>query len=86
MGVAGQAATLAAAGLVYELEAKGKDEGEDELDKRFGVAEELRIGRLIVEVDGDCAVLACRFGTLSHVSSPCRWLSVRMSYGEGNAL
>jgi hypothetical protein len=38
MGVACQVATLAAAGLVYELEAKGKDEGEDELDKRFGVA------------------------------------------------
>jgi hypothetical protein len=37
VGVARQAATLAAAGLVYELEAKRKDEGEDELDKRLGV-------------------------------------------------
>jgi len=36
--VACQVGTLAAAGLVYELEAKRKDEGEDELDKRFGVA------------------------------------------------
>jgi hypothetical protein len=39
-----------------------------------------------VEIDGDGAVVACRFGTLSHVSSPCRWLSVRMRHGEGNAL
>jgi len=37
MGVARQAAALAAAGLVYQLEAKRKDEGEDELDKRLGV-------------------------------------------------
>ena len=70
MGVARQAAALAAAGLVYELEAKRKDEGEDELDKRLGVVEERKVGRLIVEVDGDGPVVACRFGGLSHVSPP----------------
>jgi hypothetical protein len=38
MGVACETATLAAAGLVEELKAEGEEEGEDELDKRFGVA------------------------------------------------
>jgi len=70
MGVACQAAALAAAGLVEELEAKRKDEGEDELDKRLGVVEERKVGRLIVEVDGDGPVVACCFGGLCHVSSP----------------
>ncbi len=37
MGVARQAPTLAAAGLVEELKAEGEEEGEDEFDKRFGV-------------------------------------------------
>jgi hypothetical protein len=32
MGVARQASTLAAAGLVEELKAEGKEKGEDELD------------------------------------------------------
>jgi hypothetical protein len=47
------------------------DKGEDELDKRLGVAQEFSVGRLIVEIDGDGAVFAYRFGSLSHVSSPC---------------
>jgi len=35
MGVARQAPTLAAAGLVEELKAEGEEKGEDELDKRL---------------------------------------------------
>ena len=35
--VARQAPTRAAAGLVEELKAEGEEEGEDELDKRFGL-------------------------------------------------
>ena len=65
VGVADQTPTLAAAGLVDELKAKRENEGEDELDKRFGVAQEGKVGRLIVEVDGDRTVFACRFGTLA---------------------
>ena len=37
MGVARQAATLAATGFVGELKTQGEDEGEDEFDKRFGI-------------------------------------------------
>jgi hypothetical protein len=86
MGVARQASTLAAAGLVEELKAEGEEEGEDEFDKRLGVAQERKVGRLIVEIDSDGAVFACRFSGLSHVASPCRGLSVTMKHREANAL
>ena len=39
MGVARQAPAAAAGGLVGELKAEGEEKGEDELDKRFGVAQ-----------------------------------------------
>jgi hypothetical protein len=39
-----------------------------------------------VEIDGDGAVFAYRFGSLAHVSSPCRWPLVRMRHREGNVL
>jgi hypothetical protein len=76
MRVARQAPTRAAAGLVEELKAEGEEEGEDELDKRMGVAQESNVGRLIVEIDGDRTVSACQFGSLSHVSP-----SVQMAVG-----
>ena len=68
-GVARQAAARAAAGLVEELKAEGKEKGEDELDKRLGVVKELVVRRFIVEINGDGAVFACHFGGLAHVSS-----------------
>ena len=37
MGVARQAPTLTAAGLVEELKAEGEEKGEDELDKRLSL-------------------------------------------------
>src|SRR5712691_1819964 len=86
MGVARQAPTLTAAGLVEELKAEGEEKGEDELDKRLGVVKELVVSRFIVEINGDRAVFACHFGGLAHVSSPCRWLSVQRRHGEGNPL
>src|SRR5207244_12563824 len=86
MGVARQAPTRAAAGLVEELKAESEKKREHELDKRCGVTQERNVGRLIVEIDGDGAVYACHLGGLSHVSSPCRGLSVKMRHREGHAL
>src|SRR2546423_406077 len=86
MGVTRQAPTRAAAGLVEELKAESEKKREHELDKRFGVTQERKVGRLIVEIDGEGAVYACHFGGLSHVSSPCRGLSVKMRHREGHAL
>jgi len=71
---------------VVELKADGEDEGEDKLNKRFGVVQQRKVGRLIVEVDGEGTVLACRFGGVSHVSSPVQMRLVRMRHGEGNML
>jgi hypothetical protein len=84
MGGAREAGPLAAAGLVEELKAEGEEEGEDELAKRFGVGYEGTVGRLIGEIDGEGTVMAGRFGGRSHVSSPGRWLSVKMRHRERN--
>ena len=86
MGVARQAATRAATGFVGELKAEGEEEGEDELDERVGVVQEPKIGRLIVEIDGEGAVVTSRFGGVPHVSSPGQRPLARMSHGEGNVL
>jgi len=80
MGVACQTPAAATGRLVRELKADRKDEGEDELDKRFGIAQECKVGRLIVEVDGNRTVLAGRCGSLSH-GSP----SVEMAIGTNKS-
>src|SRR6267378_6360437 len=86
MRVARQALTRAAAGLVEELEAEGEEEGEDKLDKRVGVVQEPKIGRLIVEIDGEGAVVTYRFGGVPHVSSPGQRPFAQMRHGAGNVL
>jgi hypothetical protein len=85
VGVAGQTAA-AAGGFVGELKANGEDEGEDALDERLGVAQELRVGGLIVKIDGEGSVFARRFGGLCQVSSPMGWRWMRMRHDEHNAL
>src|SRR5215471_7618908 len=86
MGVTGQTATTRTGRLVGELEADREDEGQDKLDKRFAIVDQLEVGGWILEIDGEDAVLACRFGGLRHVSSPrWRWW-VWMRHGGGNVL
>ena len=70
VGVAGQAPALAAAGLVEELKAEREEKRAHELDKRLGVTEELKVRRLVLKIDGDGPVLACRLGGVSHVLIP----------------
>ena len=69
MGVVGQTAAAVAAGLMVELKAKREDEGEDKLDERFAIADQLEVGGLILEIDGDGAVLSARLIGVAHVSS-----------------
>ena len=76
MGVACKAPAAATGRLVCELKADREEEGKDELDKRFGIAQEGKVGRLIVEIDGNRTILASRFGGLSHESP-----SVEMAVG-----
>jgi len=86
MGVTGQAPALAAAGLVEELKAEREEKREYELDKRLGITQELKVRCLILKIDGDGPVLACRLGGLFHLSPPWRWLLALMRHHEGNML
>jgi hypothetical protein len=43
---------------VGELKAQGKEEGEDKLDKRLAIGDQLEVGGWVLEIDGDGAVLA----------------------------
>jgi len=53
-----------------ELKAKRKEKREHELDKRLGIIKELKVGYLILKIDGDGTVLVGRLSGLSHLSSP----------------
>ena len=86
VGVARQTPTRAAAGLVYELKAESEEKREHEFNKRFGGAQERKVGRLIAEVNGDRAVVAYRFGGVFHVSSPGQMSLARMRQDEGKVL
>src|SRR5215468_2961488 len=86
MGVAGQTPAARTGRLVGELKAQGEDEGEDKLDKRLAIADQLEVGGWVLEINGDGTVLACRFGGLCHVSSPCRRWWVQMRHSESNVL
>ena len=56
---------LAAAGLVEELKAEREEKREHELDKCLGITKELKVPHLILKIDGDGPVLACRLGSLT---------------------
>ena len=66
--------------------AEGEEEGQETFEERFAIMKQVIVGRFIVEIDGDSAVVACRLSMLSHVSSPCRWHSVWLRHAEGNVL
>jgi hypothetical protein len=76
MGVASQTTATVTGRFVGELKAQGEDKGEDELDKRLAIGNELKVGGFISEIDGNRAVFPWRFGGLSHVSP-----SVKMALG-----
>jgi hypothetical protein len=70
MQVAGQAPAAATGRLMLELKAKGEEKGEDEFDKRLAIVKELKVGRFIVEIDGDGAVVPHPCGGCAHVLPP----------------
>jgi hypothetical protein len=57
------------------LKAKGEEKGEDQLDKRLAVVKERKVGRFIVEIDGDGAVVTSLAGPVSHGSSSGQMVS-----------
>jgi hypothetical protein len=72
MGVTGQTATTRTGCLVGKLEADREEEGEDKLDKRLAIVDQLEVGGWVLEINGEGSVLSCHLGGLCHVSSPCR--------------
>jgi hypothetical protein len=76
MGVACETAAAMTRGIVTKLEADGEEESQNEFNERFAITQQLQVGRFIVKIDDNGAVLAGRFGALSHVSP-----SVEMAVG-----
>ena len=75
MGVAGQAPAAATARLMGELKAQGQEESHNEFDKRLAVAQQLKVGRFVLKIDGDGPVFSRRFGRCAHVSPLCHRVS-----------
>jgi|SRR5216683_3183238 len=67
--VTGQASTAVTRGLVCELKAQGEEKGHHAFDKGLAIAQELKVGHLVLKINGDGAVVPCPFARLSHVSS-----------------
>ena len=71
-----EACSSATGRLVCELKTEREEKGENKLNERFAVAQQLKIGRFVLKIDGDGPVFACSFGCLSHVSPPGYQVSV----------
>jgi hypothetical protein len=70
MRVARQTPAAAAGCLVFQLKAEGEDESHDQFGKGLAVAKRLKIGRLIMEIDADRAVLPSPWVALPNGSPP----------------
>ena len=62
MRVAGETPTSATGSRVCELKAQGQNKGEDELDKRLAIVQQAKVGRFILEINSDSAVVSRRCG------------------------
>jgi MoaA/NifB/PqqE/SkfB family radical SAM enzyme len=71
MGVAGQAPTATTGRLVGKLKAQGEEKGHHTFDKGLAISQELKVGRFVLKINGNGAVVPCPFARLSHMSS--RW-------------
>jgi hypothetical protein len=53
-----------------ELKAQGQDKGEDEFDKRLAIVQQAKVGRFILEINGDRAVVPRRCGCCAQSITP----------------
>ena len=65
MGVARQTAAAGTGRFVGKLEADREEKGQDKLDKRLAIADQLEVGGWVLEVDSEGSVLASRLGGLA---------------------
>src|SRR5262245_35226087 len=68
MGVARQAPTAATGRLVCQLQAKSQEKDEHAFDKRFAIAQELKIGGFVVKIDGNGPIYAGLVSGIAHGS------------------
>src|SRR5215470_18603937 len=86
MGVTRQAPASITGCLVLQLEAEGQKEGEDTLEKRLAIAQQVEVGGFVSKIDRDGAVVARRFGCGAHVSPSVIRARTLMGHDGGNAL
>jgi hypothetical protein len=71
MRVACQAPAAATGRLVFQLKAKGQEEGEHELEKRLAIVKQPKVRRFMLKIDGDGPIFAGLTGSVAH-GSPSR--------------
>ena len=64
--MAGQAPTAATSRPVFNLKAKRQHEGEDTLEKRLAIAQQLKVRCFVSKIDGDGPVFTGLAGCVSH--------------------
>src|SRR5215813_12624448 len=69
MRVSRHTSATATSGLVFELKAKGQDEGDHEFDKGLAIAKQLKVGRFMLKINRDGAVFTGLAGGIVHGSS-----------------
>ena len=69
MRMAREASIATTGRFVFQLKAKGEEKGEDAFDKRFAIAQELRIGRFVLKVDSNGPVFTALAEGVAHGSS-----------------
>jgi hypothetical protein len=70
MRVAGETPAPATGRHMCELKAKGQEQGEDELDKRLAIVTQAEVGRFILEINGDGAVVPHPCGCCAQSITP----------------
>jgi hypothetical protein len=55
---------------VFQLKPDGQDESHHQFDKGLAVAKQLKVGRFIMEIDGDSAVLPRLCGCCAQCVTP----------------
>ena len=70
MGVACQTPASLAGALVCELKADGQDKSEHPFEERLAIANQVSVGRFIVEINGDGAVVSRRCGCFGQCVTP----------------
>ena len=68
--------------LVGALQAKRQHEGEDTLEQRLAIAQQLKVRGFVSKIDGTGAIVSCLFGGFPHEASPGSQV-VRTHEGQG---